>query len=101
MSELASLSVVENEISIRNLISFSAETVDHASAETQYTKFKVNKDQVGKLLNSREIKISSPTSFKKQEDTILKSVNYFLGTSSRNLTEFFLFILHIFIQFFS
>ena len=33
--------MVENEISIRNLISFSADIIDHASAETQYTKFKV------------------------------------------------------------
>ena len=41
ISELASMEVVERETSIRNLIAYSADKIDHETVETQYTNFKV------------------------------------------------------------
>jgi len=41
INELASMEVVERETSIRNLIAYSADKIDHETVETQYTNFKV------------------------------------------------------------
>lgn len=41
VSELATLSVLERESSVRNLVAYSVDKLDFASAESQYSKFRV------------------------------------------------------------
>ena len=44
VAELAAAAAVDGDIANRNLLAFSTVAIDYASADLQYTKFKVNND---------------------------------------------------------